>query len=832
MDQNDAIQQRGQQHTLTAGQLSVWYGQRLAPESPGYQTGEYLEITGGFDAELFARALRRALSEVESIHLRFSQDADGTVSRHLDVTRDWPLHLVDVSHEADARAAAERWMWNELNLPGGLGRPLFTEALFKEAPDRHLWFHRIHHISVDGLSGSVIANRVAQVYNALLRGGSCEDGALAPMEVLVAAEAAYRACDDFPADAEYWRDALAGRPEAVTLSGRRPERNLLPAVRHVERIEASEVAALKSAARGFRTSLSGLVIAASAAYLHRMTGADDIVIGMPAPGRTGAAQRAVPGMTSNILPVRLSLRPGTPLKDLFRQVSETVRGAMRHQRYRYEDIARDLRTADTGALFGPVVNVLSFDYGVGFGDCTVTPHSLSAGPVDDLNINVYDRAHDGSVELSFAANPASYTEEANRANARRFRSFLHWFAGASPDDLVGRAELLLPQERESLLGDWDEPGRRLPAEARSLVELFEAQVERAPDAVAVVFGEESLSYAELNRRANRLARSLTAQGIGPESRVAVALPRSPELAVALLAVVKTGAAYVPLDPDYPADRLAFMLDDATPAIVLTVRAASSRIPESAVPRLVLDTAHTAAELARLSPVNLADADRLVPLRPEHPAYIIYTSGSTGRPKGTVIPHSNVVRLFKETEQWFGFGPQDVWTWFHSFAFDFSVWELWGALLHGGRLIGVPFEVSRSPAEFLGLLVHEGVTVLNQTPSAFYQLMQADEENPGLGRGLALRTVVLGGEAIDPARLAPWYARHADDAPTLVNMYGITETTVHVTHRPLAAADSAAAAAGSPIGSGIPDLGVLVLDGALRPAPNGVPGEMYIAGAGL
>ncbi|MEU1661982.1 amino acid adenylation domain-containing protein, partial [Streptomyces griseofuscus] len=211
--------------------------------------------------------------------------------------------------------------------------------------------------------------------------------------------------------------------------------------------------------------------------------------------------------------------------------------------------------------------------------------------------------------------------------------------------------------------------------------------------------------------------------------------------------------------------------------------------------------------------------------------VIYTSGSTGRPKGVVVEHRSVVRLFGATESWFGFGSQDVWTLFHSYAFDFSVWELWGPLLHGGRLVVVPFEVSRSAGEFLGLLVREGVTVLNQTPSAFYQLMQADRDDPAVGDGLALRYVVFGGEALDLGRLASWYERRGESGPTLVNMYGITETTVHVTHLPLDA-EKCVTGAGSGIGEGIPDLRLYVLDSGLCPVPVGVAGELYVAGAGL
>ncbi|MFS7878067.1 amino acid adenylation domain-containing protein, partial [Streptomyces asiaticus] len=242
----------------------------------------------------------------------------------------------------------------------------------------------------------------------------------------------------------------------------------------------------------------------------------------------------------------------------------------------------------------------------------------------------------------------------------------------------------------------------------------------------------------------------------------------------------------------------------------------------------------ADRLAELPGTDLTDADRIAPLVPEAPAYVIYTSGSTGRPKGVVVSHGNVVRLFEHTRQWFAFGPDEVWTLFHSYAFDFSVWELWGPLLHGGRLVVVPFDVSRSPERFLRLLADERVTFLNQTPSAFYQLIHADREDPATGDRLALRHVVFGGEALDLGRLADWYERHGEGAPCaplLVNMYGITETTVHVSHLPLNA-ELAASGAGSLIGRSIPDLRIYVLDGALRPVPPGVAGEMYVAGGGV
>ena len=328
----------------------------------------------------------------------------------------------------------------------------------------------------------------------------------------------------------------------------------------------------------------------------------------------------------------------------------------------------------------------------------------------------------------------------------------------------------------------------------------------------------TLTYAELNVRANRLAHRLKREGVGPEALVGLLAERSAELVVGLLAILKSGGAYLPIDTVYPAERAAFMLDDAKSPVLLTQRKLIGSLPETDANILFLDDDFSGESSENLE--SGATEDSL--------AYVIFTSGSTGKPKGVEVTHKNVVRLFTSTDHWFGFGPSDVWTLFHSHAFDFSVWEIWGALLYGGRLVVVPFHVSRSPEDFHALLAKERVTVLNQTPSAFRQLIVADEQNPA---PLYLRYVVFGGEALELASLAPWYARHADDAPRLVNMYGITETTVHVTYRPLSRAD-VEEGKGSVIGEPIPDLGLYILDPSREPAPIGVPGELYVSGAGL
>jgi amino acid adenylation domain-containing protein len=347
--------------------------------------------------------------------------------------------------------------------------------------------------------------------------------------------------------------------------------------------------------------------------------------------------------------------------------------------------------------------------------------------------------------------------------------------------------------------------------------LFEQQAERSPEAIAVTCGDQRLTYRELDERANGVALELAERGVGPEVLVGLCANRSPELVIGLLAILKAGGAYLPLDPDYPAERLQFMLDDAGASIVLVEPGLGERVPGREAETVEIGG-------RRESEPPASDVE------PSNLAYVIYTSGSTGRPKGVQVEHRNVARLFAVTAGEFEFGSEDVWTLFHSFAFDFSVWEIWGALLYGGRLVIVPKEIARDPAGLLALLREEGVTVLNQTPSAFRELIAAEGRDRE-GAPSSLRLVIFGGEALDFSMLRPWFDRHPAERPRLVNMYGITETTVHVTLRPVSPEDLESPAK-SPIGRPLDDLRVLVLDGSGQPVPPGVRGELYVGGAGV
>ncbi|MFP8961540.1 amino acid adenylation domain-containing protein [Streptomyces nanhaiensis] len=530
---------------------------------------------------------------------------------------------------------------------------------------------------------------------------------------------------------------------------------------------------------------------------------------MPVAGRGRAVARLAAGTASNVLPLRLRVDPDRPAHELVRAVADETEAVLPHRRHRYEDMLGDLGLTGSGrTLYGLAVNVLPFSYGRDFAGRPMAMRNIAIGPVQELSATVYPDERSGGLHVDLDADPARYGPREAAAEARRYVRLLAGLA-TRPERAAGRHPHLSAGERRRQVPRPAAP----PAPATdTLPVLFERAAARFPDAPAVCSGGTVVSYRDLNARANRLARALVRRGAGPEHTVAVRLPPSADLVVALLAVAKSGAAAVPVDPEWPDERVRLILADTSPVCVLTPDgpAAGPPVPEDGA--------------------DLTDADRRAPLTSAHAAYVIHTSGSTGRPKGVVVPHEGPVALLTDAAASLGFDERDVWTLFHSCAFDFSVWELWGALVHGGRLVVVPRDVARSPRAFLDLLVRERVTVLNQTPSAFAALDRADAEDPARGRGLALRLLVFGGEALAPSSLRGWYRRHRPDSPALVNMYGITETTVHATRLDLTAAHTGRA--GSPIGTALPGARIYVLDDRLRPVPPGTTGELYVAGWGV
>ncbi|MFF0408832.1 amino acid adenylation domain-containing protein, partial [Kitasatospora sp. NPDC004745] len=803
-----------QRWPLTAPQSGIWFGHQADPTGRRFTAAQYVRIHGAVDEDVFERALHTVLAGSESLRVRFEPTAEGAV-QVLDDTGH-PLHRLDLRHHADPAAAAREFVTAGLahayDLTAG---PPADHFLLRTGEAEYLWYVRMHHILCDGTGSAGLMRRVAAEYTALRAGGPGSTGLHDPLSALLDDDAAYRASDRFRTDAGFWAAELAGLGDPPRLAGGRTRRTGAgpqPPVAVRTELSAPRWAAVRERAGAGWTTLFP---AALALALHADTGERTAVLGLGVRGRDAALARKALGMTANVVPLRLAVDPAATAGELVAATADRVRAALRRQRYRFEDMLRDTAAArGDRPLVGPTLNLLPLDLGLRFDGVPATVHEVSPGLPEDFALGVYD--HGGDTLPVFADAVGDYPEETVRAHLDRVLDLVTALAAAPEGLPVGRLRT----------GDGPGPAPvpvRGGAEPDTLVSLFEAQAAARPDAPAVTMGGTVLSYRELDLRATGLARRLAARGVRRGDLVGVALHRSPDLVVALLGVQKAGAGYLPLDPDYPAGRLRATVEDAAPRLVVTDEAARAALPDG-LPLLSLDAAPGERDGA---------AAPAAPVTPERPrpdtvAYVIHTSGSTGAPKGVLVTHRNVVRLFTATADRFGFGPDDTWTLFHSYAFDFSVWELWGALLHGGRLVVVPRDTARSPEDLLALLAAERVTVLNQTPSAFTQLAAADAARPGTP--LALRHVVFGGEQLELWRLADWYLRHPQDAPRLVNMYGITETTVHVTAGDLDAAATASGAA--TIGHPLPDLAVRLLDAALRPVPDGLPGELYVAGPGL
>uniref|UniRef100_UPI0021CE5802 amino acid adenylation domain-containing protein n=1 Tax=Pseudomonas paralcaligenes TaxID=2772558 RepID=UPI0021CE5802 len=581
---------------------------------------------------------------------------------------------------------------------------------------------------------------------------------------------------------------------------------------------------LKRLAQEQGVTLFMLLLASFQTLLHRYSGQNDIRVGVPIANRNRVETEGLIGFFVNTQVLRAEFDLQMTFDELLQQVKQAALGAQAHQDLPFEQLVEILQP-ERSLSHSPLFQVMFNHQSGARGEAWQLPGLRIEGLAWDSTTTQFDLMLDTSdyegglsVSLSYA------TELFDRATIKRLLE--HWrilLEGVckKPQQRVSELPLLDEQEQQQLIQVWNHTQASYPSEA-CIHQLIEQQVEKSPDARALVFDGQALSYNELNRRANRLAHKLRELGVGPDVLVGIAVEHSLEMVVGLLGILKAGGAYVPLDPEYPQDRLAYMMEDSGIRLLLTQAHLTSSlpVPEGATCLELEAGEEWLAGYGEVNPSNLA--------QPENLAYVIYTSGSTGKPKGTLLPHHNVMRLFQATESWFHFDEHDVWAVFHSYAFDFSVWELFGALLHGGRAVIVPREMARSPEDFHALLVQEQVTVLNQTPSAFRQLIPIATAGAD---DLALRYIVFGGEALEVSSLVPWFDRFGDRKPRLINMYGITETTVHVTYRPLGLADLEQGAA-SPVGEAIPDLSLYLLDGQLNLATPGSHGELHVGRAGL
>jgi amino acid adenylation domain-containing protein len=814
---------------LSFGQRQLWFLNQLDPDSPEYLVPLVLRLRGPLEEPV----LRRVWGELVARHeiLRTRYEMVGGEPAQVVVPPEPPKWtVVDFGDlpPADRESAAMARAEAEALVPFDLERDLpLRVTLLRISPAEHLLVAVFHHIASDAVSQDVLLAELGALYPAFRAG---EPSPLPPVAVQYADYAAWQR--EWQSDNAlehhlwWWRNALADLPR-LDLPTDRPR----PAVRRWHgaavpiSVRAETVEVLNSLAKANHATPFMVLLTAFQCLLARYTGQDDVAVGTVASGRTHPDLTRMFGYVINNLVLRMRIEGSPSFQDMLVRNRINVLEAFDHQAVPFARLVDELQP-ERDMSVTPLFQVAFTMH-----DPPVDGLELAGLRIDHVDLSWQVAKFDLALQIAelpdgTLGGQIEYTTDlfgsaTMRRLAGHFARLLDSIAD-NPGTAVRELDFLLEEELEILL---DESGTSVVEPDRCLHEVFEEQVARTPDAVAVTCGRAGLTYAELNERANRLAHHLRELGADAESLVGVCLERGDDLVPTLLGVTKSGAGYLPLDPAYPADRLRFMISDAAAPIVVTTsrHLALVRDVHSGTVVVLDDDARV---IESRSGVDLEPVSR-----PDNLAYVIYTSGSTGQPKGVCVTHGNVLRLFTSSQRHYGFDGSDVWSMFHSYAFDVSVWEMWGALLHGGRLVIVPFEVSRSPDDFVDLLVADGVTVLSQTPSAFRALVTAAElDDPRLAR-LVLRTVVFAGEKLELPDLAPWVERFGCVEPALVNMYGITETTVHSTFHRIVAEDLLPGA-GNPIGYPLDDSRIHLLDRQGRLVPIGLPGEIHVGGPGV
>jgi len=811
---------------LSYAQERLWFLDQLVSNNAFYNSPMLIRLSGKLDVTILERCLNELLGRHEVLRTRIVS-LDGEPEQVIEHGLRIDVPLVDLGSLPTSVATEEARGLARIEAvrPFSLAEaPLLRAQLLRLSTEHHMLLLTMHHIVVDGWSLRVLLRELSTLYEAFAAG---KESPLPELQIQYADYAAWQRKwlqgEVLERQLHYWRRQLDS-VEPLQLPTDRPRPAMLNYEAGVASIILSEslTSALRNLSQREGATLFMTMLAGFQILLATYAGQEDIVVGFPIANRNRADIENLIGFFVNTLALRTDLSGNPTVRTLISRVREVCLGAYSHQDLPFEKLVAEL-SPERDLSSNPLVQVV-------FAVQNASPKSVEiqdlrmeiSGTNDvttrfDQEWDVWDKGDVLEVQVFYS------TQLFDRDTVERMLGQWDWVLTQMVSDSnqqLSRIAILRPRERQRILNEWNQP-TELPACQGCIHTMFEQQAERTPDKVAVVCENEQLTYAELNQRANRLAWRLRSAGAAPEAPVAVCMEPSLEMIVSLLGILKAGAAYLPLDPSYPLQRLGYMLKDAGASLLLTHTAATMSQDLAQYVTQVISVDLDWPQIASSSTANPRQTAASL-----NAAYIIYTSGSTGLPKGVIVTHANVIRLFTGTHAWFNFDESDVWSLFHSYAFDFSVWELWGALLYGGKLVVIPRLVSRSPEDFYDTLQGQGVTILSQTPSAFKELSRVDQ---ALAAPLRVRRVIFGGEALDVPSAAAWLERHPRCQMT--NMYGITEITVHATYKLLTQLDLHQSV-GSPIGVRIPDSRMYILDGEMEPVPVGVAGELYIGGAGL
>lgn len=795
-------------YPLSEAQQGIWFAQRLAPDNPAFNTAHALWLDGALDVDAFAQAANQAAVEAQSLTLRFVDTADGP-RQWLDAACVPGLEVVDLSDRAAPADAAREMMRADRLTPLEPTRDrLAQQQLFVLGGGAHVWYLRVHHLAADGYAMALIGERVSALY-----AGEGASRPFAPLAPVLEEDADYQQAAKRERDAAYWNKAFADTPPPACLSGDAPAS--VPADldcwRRIIPLDAALQARLLNLADTLKQPWPDVLTALTAEYCRRHTeGASETVVGVPYMGRLGSKAARAPAMVMNVLPLALRAPDETLEAFIGHTARELVRGR-RHGRYRGEQLRRDLGLiGGKRRLYGPLINVQPFYRPLTLPGLSAQLEILCTGPVDDLTLGFRGDAK-AALDLEIEANPAYYDEADVDAHLARLPAFID--AAISACHTGGRLDdiaLATPAEAQRYL--FDVNATKHPVPETTLAALYEAQMAATPDAVALAFDGDSISYAELEQRTRALALQLCERGVGRDSIVAVALPRSPELVIALVAIQRAGGAYLPLDAAQPDARLARILDSARPACLLTDETSRfDRWPVLAPQDWSVDTSASLPSSAAPTP--------------DDAAYVIYTSGSTGEPKGVVVEHRAIVNRLLWMREYFAVDESERILQKTPATFDVSVWEFFLPLIAGARLVIAPPGAHRDPRTIAKLIREQGITTLHFVPSMLAAFLASPDVNE---RALSpsLRRVIVSGEAL-PSTLRERF--HRVLSAGLYNLYGPTEAAVDVSCWEAGRDDTSAPV---PIGFPVWNTRLYVLDDKLRALPPGVSGDLYLGGVQL
>ncbi|MGG0219378.1 amino acid adenylation domain-containing protein [Bacillus mycoides] len=804
-------------YPLSHPQRRIWYTEVIHSGKGICNLRFLFKLHRKMDYSKLNRVVNRVISENDGLCIRLKENGHQEPEQYFIKHEEQEFEFFDFSSVEDSDLL-EKWIEQKTKETFTLfNSDLYYFALIKLNDNECAVFGNVHHIIMDGLSIQIFTSQIAKYYYEMHN--ETEEGEIRNSYVqFLANEQTYLNSIRFQKDQKFWLEEFKTIPSVTGLKPYNTYQVSTKASRETFILSEHLKKKIGLFSEDYKLSVYSLFVAAFSLSMYRWTSSLDIALGMAYGNRMTKMERELIGMMVSTVPLRMDMDPEEEVLSFIGRVSRKQSKSLRHQKYPFDLLLKQINKENNSnvRLFGTTIDYRDRDES---GDSLWIPNGEE---MQDFAVHIENLTDIDSLQVHIDYRKELFSkEEINRFFKTMLAIIENTFK--NPKQKVSEIEIISEEDKRKSLVEFNNPKLDFPPQV-TIHELFEQQAMIYPNSIAVTYEKGKVTYRELNERANQLAHYLQKKGVGPDTLVGLCVERSLEMIVGILGILKAGGAYVPLDPTYPEQRLQYILEDAGIQLFVTQESLKELkwLPEN-IKSICLDRDRDEiGQESKTLPFSDVSSQNL--------AYVIYTSGSTGNPKGVMIEHHNVIRLFKSTDCWYQFNEKDTWTLFHSYAFDFSVWEIWGALLYGGKLVVVPYWISRSPKDFYQLLVKEEVTVLNQTPSAFRQLIQVCEQEDE-NKNLQLRYVIFGGEALEPISLLPWFQRYGEKKPQLINMYGITETTVHVTYYPITQ-DDVQHASRSNIGKRIPDLEVYILDAYQQPVPIGVDGELYIGGAGL